>query len=192
MSRFIILKSGIDLFKKNRDDFWKIYYEAFTQPPYDNQYINIDEEEPWLINLFEKWHAVCYYAFLENSLVGFLVSAPSSYDSKLPEKTWINLNRECCTSIAELAISRLYQNQGIAKQLLKYVLSDRESKTILVRTNKTANIARRLYEKNGFVKLCDFEVKNRLIENGFITGVLTPKSLYANKFCPKKVGDPDV
>lgn len=181
MSEFVILKSGIDLLVKNRDDFWQIYYEAFTQSPYENQYIDINEEEPWLFSLFKKWNAFCYYAFSEDRLIGFMLIAPSAYDSKLPDETWQSLSQKDCLSIAELAVSKQYRKQGIGKQLLNDFLSDFEDKMILVRTNKSAKIAHRLYEHNGFVKLLDFNTKNRVIERETIRRVLTPKVLYVRK-----------
>lgn len=176
-----IVCGGIELFEQYQNDFLEIYMKAFTAPPYENQYLDVKEQCLWLISMFNDWSAKLYGCIYQDRMVGFMLIAPSLYDSRLPKNVRALVDLSQTISIAELAVDPKIRHQGIATQFVSLFLKDMQAHSqdrVIVRTNANADAAIHLYKKFHFSEMARFSIKNRILCDNHIKGILSNKILF--------------
>jgi ribosomal protein S18 acetylase RimI-like enzyme len=145
-----ISRSG---FERNIDRIFEIYSDAFTTGVYE-QYLDLEKEKDFCRNLFDLG-GFGFLVYEGKKLVGFLLTAPSTYDFRMPDSMKKRYDLRRCLSIAELAVDKEYRRQGIAKKMVNRLLKvvDRSRYDFLfVRTAAHNLPAIHMYADFGFRK----------------------------------------
>ncbi|WP_256980708.1 MULTISPECIES: GNAT family N-acetyltransferase [unclassified Burkholderia] len=145
-----------------------LYMDAFTTGPYAGHYLDEAAECGWIYGLFTEHAARCHLWVTGEVLVGFLLSADSDYDHKLPMPLRATLGDRPVRSIAELAIAPDWRSRGLGEALVRRCVGEATTGygNVIVRSNGNALAAHRLYLRLGFEPFGSVQVPNDMLING--------------------------
>ncbi|AHI67792.1 GNAT family N-acetyltransferase [Burkholderia thailandensis] len=163
-----MLTGGAELFRTWERRVMDLYMRAFTTDAYAGHYLDETEERGWIRRLFAEHAARCHLQTDGATLAGFLLSADSGYDRRLPAELRAALAGEPARSIAELAVAPANRAQGLGASLVAQAIADAppDCRNIIVRSNGNAAIAHRLYTRLGFDAFGSVRVPNAMIADG--------------------------
>ncbi|KWK05962.1 acetyltransferase [Burkholderia ubonensis] len=159
---------GIGLFHAWERQVLALYMEAFTTEAYARHYLDEAGERSWIYRLFTEHAARCYLWVAGDTLAGFLLSADSGYDRKLPASLRWTLGDGAVLSIAELAVAPSWRTRGLGEALVRRCVDEAAPgyRDVIVRSNGNAAAAHRLYLRLGFEPFGSVRVPNDMLSDG--------------------------
>ncbi|KFG97882.1 acetyltransferase [Burkholderia paludis] len=159
---------GIGLFHAWERPVLALYMEAFTTGAYAGHYLDEAGERGWIYRLFDEHAARCHLWLAGDTLAGFLLSADSGYDRKLPASLRATLGDGPVTSIAELAVAPGWRSRGLGEALVRRCVDEAAPgcRDVIVRSNGNALAAHRLYVRLGFEPFGSVKVPNDMLSDG--------------------------
>ncbi|WP_412026323.1 GNAT family N-acetyltransferase [Burkholderia cepacia] len=159
---------GIGLFHAWERQVLALYMEAFTTGVYAGHYLDEAAERGWIYRLFREHAARCHLWVTGDTLAGFLLSADSCYDRKLPASLRSTLGDGPVLSIAELAVAPNWRARGLGEALVRRCVEEAAPgyRDVIVRSNGNAAAAHRLYLRLGFEPFGSVRVRNDMLSDG--------------------------
>ncbi|MBU9604501.1 GNAT family N-acetyltransferase [Burkholderia multivorans] len=159
---------GVELFHEWERQVLMLYIDAFTTGAYAGHYLNEADERDWIFRLFAQYAARCHLWVAGEVLAGFLLSADSAYDRKLPASLRATLGDGPVMSIAELAVAPGWRSRGLGEALVQRCVNEAKTgyRNVIVRSNGNALAAHRLYLRRGFEPFGSVRVPNDMLLDG--------------------------
>lgn len=165
VKKVIVMASNAKTFFDENDQLAEslaeMYCQVWKEPPWNEDSWNVDEVKVELIQLNCKYSSIGCYAIHESEKCKAIVGFALGYQISKEEMGNISSGRELdylfgnkiVFYIDELAVCREFRQQGIASTLCKNLIDnaiDSGSQLIVLRTDKDAVAARKVYERQGF------------------------------------------
>ncbi|ACR31216.1 GNAT family N-acetyltransferase [Burkholderia glumae] len=185
-----IRSGGVGLFHAWERQVLALYMDAFTTGPYAGHYLDEAAERGWIYGLFTEHAARCHLWVSGDALAGFLLSADSGYDRKLPASLRAQLGEEPATSIAELAVAPGWRSRGLGEALVGHCLGEANAgcRNVIVRSNANALAAHRLYLRLGFEPFGSVRVPNDMLVDGRLGVEWIDKQYFRHRMADSKQG----